>query len=107
MSYNRAWFKKDRYGLTIGGGKINNPGRYLVLLPPINGETAPSAAINSPYFSGNPSDPYKAWDSSITFDYMPGNAYVSRSTTIAMPACRIGRGAEELRLRVCEVCPNE
>ena len=71
MLYNRAWFKKDRYGLTIGGGKINNPGRYLVLLPPINGETAPSAAINSPYFSGNPSDPYKAWDSSITFDYMP------------------------------------
>lgn len=71
MLYNRAWFKKDRYGLTIGGGKINNPGRYLVLLPPINGETAPSAAINSPYFSENPSDPYKAWDSSITFDYMP------------------------------------
>jgi hypothetical protein len=71
MLYNRAWFKKDRYGLTVGGGKINNPGRYLVLLPPINGETAPSAAISSPYFSENPSDPYKAWDSSITFDYMP------------------------------------
>jgi len=71
MLYNRAWFKKDRYGLTLGGGEINNPGRYLVLLPPINGETAPSAAINSPYFSENPSDPFKAWDSSITFDYMP------------------------------------
>src|ERR1700722_14838091 len=38
MLYNRAWFKKDTYGLTIGGGQINNPGRYLVLLPPINGE---------------------------------------------------------------------
>ncbi len=71
MLYNRAWFKKDTYGLTIGGGKINNPGRYLVLLPPINGETAPSAAINAPYFTGNPGDPFKAWDSSITFDYMP------------------------------------
>ena len=66
-----AWFKKDRYGLTIGGGQINNPGRYLVLLPPINGETAPSAAINSPYFTGNPGDPFKAWDTSATFDYMP------------------------------------
>ena len=71
MLYNRFWFKKDRYALTLGGGQINNPGRYLVLVPPINGETAESAAINSPYFPGNPSDPFKAWDSSITFDYMP------------------------------------
>ena len=71
MLYNRAWFKKDTYGLTIGGGQINNPGRYLVLLPPINGETAPSAAINAPYFTGNPGDPFKAWDVSVTYDYMP------------------------------------
>ncbi len=71
MLYDRTWFKRDLYGLTLGGGKINNPGRYLVLLPPINGETAASAAINSPYFTENPGDPFKAWDSSITFDYMP------------------------------------
>jgi hypothetical protein len=71
MLYNRAWFKKDTYGLTIGGGQINNPGRYLVLVPPINGETASSAAINAPYFTGNPGDPFKAWDTSVTFDYMP------------------------------------
>jgi hypothetical protein len=71
MLYNRFWFHRDRFGLTLGGGQINNPGRYLVLDPPINGETAPSAAINAPYFTGNPSDPFKAWDSSITFDYMP------------------------------------
>jgi hypothetical protein len=71
MLYDRTWFKKDKFALTLGGGQINNPGRYLVLVPPINGETAPSAAINSPYFTGNPSDPFKAWDSSITFDYMP------------------------------------
>ena len=71
MLYNRMWFKKDMFGLTVGGGQINNPGRYLVLLPPINGETAPSAAINAPYFTGNPGDSFKAWDSSLTFDYMP------------------------------------
>ncbi len=71
MLYNRMWFKKDTFGLTVGGGQINNPGRYLVLDPPINGETAPSAAINAPYFTGNPGDPFKAWDSSLTFDYMP------------------------------------
>jgi hypothetical protein len=71
MVYDRTWFKKDTYGLTIGGGQINNPGRYLVLLPPINGETASSAAISAPYFTGNPGDTFKAWDSSVTFDYMP------------------------------------
>jgi hypothetical protein len=71
MVYDRNWFKNDKYAITIGGGQINNPGRYLVLVPPINGETAASAALNSPYFSFNPSDPFKAWDTSLTFDYMP------------------------------------
>ena len=68
MFYNRFWFHHDRYGLTLGGGKINNPGRYLVLLPPINGATA---ASGTPYFTENPGDPFKAWDASATFDYMP------------------------------------
>jgi hypothetical protein len=71
MFYNRFWFHRDLFGLTLGGGQINNPGRYLVLLPPINGEGAISASTNSPYFTENPGDPFKAWDSSITFDYMP------------------------------------
>jgi hypothetical protein len=71
MLYNRFWFHKDLFGLTLGGGQINNPGRYLVLLPPINGESAITASTNSPYFTENPGDPYKAWDSSVTFDYMP------------------------------------
>jgi hypothetical protein len=71
MLYNRFWFHKDMFALTAGGGQINNPGRYLVLVPPINGETAGSAAINSPYFTFNPGDPFKAWDTSLTFDYMP------------------------------------
>ena len=68
MLYNRLWFHKNLYGFTLGGGKINNPGRYLVLLPPINGATA---ASGTPYFTQNPGDPYKAWDASATFDYMP------------------------------------
>ena len=68
MLYNRLWFDKDKFGLTVGGGKINNPGRYLVLLPPINGATA---ASGTPYFTENPGDPFKAWDASGTFDYMP------------------------------------
>ena len=68
MLYNRFWFDHDRYGLTLGGGKINNPGRYLVLLPPINGATA---ASGTPYFTENPGDQFKAWDASGTFDWMP------------------------------------
>jgi hypothetical protein len=68
MAYNRLWFHQDKFALTIGGGKINNPGRYLVLLPPINGATA---ASGTPYFTENPGDPYKAWDVSGTFDWMP------------------------------------
>jgi len=68
MLYNRFWFDNDKYGLTLGGGQINNPGRYLVLLPPINGATA---ASGTPYFTENPGDPYKAWDVSGTFDWMP------------------------------------
>ena len=68
MIYNRFWFHKDLYAMTLGGGAINNPGRYLVLLPPINGATA---ASGTSYFTENPGQPFKAWDSTATFDYMP------------------------------------
>jgi hypothetical protein len=47
--------------------EINNPGRYLVLLPPINGATATTGT----YFTENPGDQFKAWDISGTYDYMP------------------------------------
>jgi Putative beta-barrel porin-2, OmpL-like. bbp2 len=68
MAYNRFWFHKDLFAVTLGAGEINNPGRYLVLLPPINGATA---ASGTPYFTENPGDPFKAWDTTTTFDYMP------------------------------------
>jgi len=73
MAYNRFWFYKDLFAVTLGGGAITNPGRYLVLLPPINGATA---ASGTPYFSVAPGDTYKAWDGSITFDWMP-NQFVT------------------------------
>ena len=68
MAYGRAWFDHDHYALTLGGGAIDNPGRYLVLLPPVNGATAVSGP---PYVTENPGDPYKAWDMQVTTDYMP------------------------------------
>ena len=68
MAYTRAWLDHDRFAVTVGGGAIDNPGRYLVLLPPINGATA---ASGTPYFTENPGDPFVAWDTQLTFDFMP------------------------------------
>jgi hypothetical protein len=68
MAYNRFWFKKDLFGATLGGGQMNNPGRYLTLLPPINGATA---TTGTPYFTENPGDKIHAYDATATFDYMP------------------------------------
>ncbi len=68
MAYNRVWFDHNRFGLTLGGGAISNPGRYLVLVPPINGATA---STGTPYFTANKGDSFRAWDGSVTFDYMP------------------------------------
>ena len=47
---------------------MNNPGRYLTLLPPINGADAISG---SRYFTANPGDPSHMWDSSLNFQWMP------------------------------------
>jgi hypothetical protein len=68
MAYQRMWFKKDLYAITLGGGQMNNPGRYLTLLPPINGATAFSG---TPYFTENGGDRSQMHDGTITFDYMP------------------------------------
>jgi hypothetical protein len=76
MAYHRVWFDKDLLALTVGGGAIDNPGRYLVLIPPINGATAFSG---TPYFTANPGDPYKAWDTQVTFDLMPSQFITFRS----------------------------
>jgi Putative beta-barrel porin-2, OmpL-like. bbp2/Carboxypeptidase regulatory-like domain len=78
MLYNRFWFHKDLFATTIGGGVLDNPGRYLTLLPPINGATAVSG---SPYFVEAPGLPYKAWDGTITFDYMPSQFITFRFET--------------------------
>jgi Putative beta-barrel porin-2, OmpL-like. bbp2 len=68
MLYNRSWFNEDKLAVTLGGGAMNNPGRYLVLVPPINGATA---FTGTPYFTANPGDPFKAWDATATLDLMP------------------------------------
>jgi hypothetical protein len=37
MTYHRMWFHKDLFAVTLGGGQMNGPGRYLTLPPPIHG----------------------------------------------------------------------
>jgi hypothetical protein len=68
MFYDRTWFHNDLYAVTLGGGFMNNPGRYLALTPPINGATA---ASGSPYFTQQPGQKLYQWDSQLNFQYMP------------------------------------
>ncbi len=68
MLYDRMWFHRDLFGLTLGGGEMSNWGRYLTLLPPIDGATA---LTGSPYFTENPGQRAHMWDSTINLQYMP------------------------------------
>jgi hypothetical protein len=68
MFYDRMWFHKDLFGLTLGGGDMSNYGRYLTLLPPIDGAWA---ASGTPYFTENPGQKAHMWDSTVTLQYMP------------------------------------
>ena len=88
MAYNRFWFSRDTLALTVGGGFMSNPGRYLVLLPPTqtplrSGPTAGASATNNPgcagCFTENKGDHFNGWDCSITFDYMPDRFYTLRA----------------------------
>ena len=70
MAYNRVWWDNNKYAVTVGGGFMNNPGRYLALLPPVNGATAQTG---TPYFSEQPGLKLFQWDSQLNFQYMPND----------------------------------
>jgi hypothetical protein len=78
MAYLRAWFDKDLFAVTLGGGLMNNPGRYLTLLPPIDGATA---ITGTPYYTENPGDRAQMHDGTVTFDYMPAQFITFRLET--------------------------
>lgn len=76
MIYHRLWLANDHIGWTVGGGVINNPGRYLVLYP--TGDANPIPAINTGAvgthpFTANPGDQFKGYDFSTTVDLMPND----------------------------------
>ncbi len=78
MAYHRLWLgKKQHWAWTIGGGYINNPGRYLALLP-----------TGSGVLTQNPGDAFEGWDASTTIQWMAnervtwGLEYVTRHTSV-------------------------
>ncbi|MFT3885109.1 MAG: outer membrane beta-barrel protein [Flavobacteriales bacterium] len=59
MAYHRLWFAKGHMAWTVGGGFMQNPGRYLVLYPTGQASPLPSAVtgVTGAYpFSANPGD---------------------------------------------------
>lgn len=78
MVYNRIWFgKKQQFATTMGGGYVNNPGRYLALLPTGNA-----------VLTQNPGDKFEGWDASAGIQFMPneyltfGTEFVTRHTNV-------------------------
>jgi len=82
MIYNRVWFAHNKWAWCIGGGVMNNPGRYLVLAP-----TGDASPLPNPYnptqnggtsgthpFTQNPGDQFSGWDASTNISWMPNQS---------------------------------
>lgn len=83
MFYNRIWFAQNTCAITLGGGVMTNPGRYLVLYP--TGQASPLPNPNNLTqtegafpFSANPGDKFSGWDCSANFDFMPNQSITLR-----------------------------
>jgi len=83
MVYNRVWFSKNHFAWTMGGGYMQNPGRYLVLAP--SGDASPFPSSNNPTqtegthpFSLNPGDQFYGFDCSTNLDWMPNQHILFR-----------------------------
>jgi hypothetical protein len=74
MMYDRTWFDHDHWAFTFGGGFMDNPGRYLALIPSIDGDSAQNYS-NDPAanaaFTESPGLPWTCWDYDFGFQYMP------------------------------------
>ncbi|MES2515425.1 MAG: outer membrane beta-barrel protein [Bacteroidota bacterium] len=93
MFYNRVWFAKNHFAWTIGGGYMQNPGRYLVLYPtgqasPLPNPTNPMQTAGAYPYSANPGDPFSGFDYSTNMDWMPNQhicfrlEYVHREASV-------------------------
>ncbi len=101
MFYNRVWFAKNHLAWTIGGGYMQNPGRYLVLYP--TGQASPLPSSNNPTqtagaypYSANTGDQFSGFDYSTNIDWMPNQhicfrlEYVHREASVPYFAGRGG-----------------
>ena len=78
MAYNRVWIHES-LAFTIGGGMMNNPGRYLVLAPtgvaspfqPLSIQGLGYSQPGQQAFSLNPGTTFNAFDYEAGFQYMP------------------------------------
>lgn len=93
MFYNRIWFFKNHFAWTLGGGYMNNPGRYLVLYPtgqasPLPNPSNPTQTAGAYPYSANPGDPFSGFDYSTNIDWMPNQhicfrvEYVHRESSV-------------------------
>lgn len=93
MLYNRIWFYKNKFAVTIGGGYMKNPGRYLVLAPA--GQSSPFPNPSNPTqteglypFTANPGDQFEGFDCSSNFEWAPNThiafriEYVHRQSSV-------------------------
>ena len=83
MFYNRIWFHKNKFAITMGGGFMQNPGRSLVLAPtgdasPFPNPANPTQTSGTHPFSANPGDQFQGWDCSANFDWMPSTHILFR-----------------------------
>jgi hypothetical protein len=101
MFYNRVWFAKNHFAWTVGGGYMNNPGRYLVLYPtgqasPLPNPTNPTSTAGTYPYSASPGDKFEGFDYSTNLDWMPNQhltvrlEYVHRQSSVPYFAGRGG-----------------
>jgi hypothetical protein len=79
MVYNRVWFCHKKLAWCIGGGWVDNPGRYLVLAPtgdasPLPNPYNPTQTSGTHPFTENPGDQFKGWDCSTGISWMPNQS---------------------------------
>jgi hypothetical protein len=82
MTYQRAWFG-DQFAVTVGGGWMTNPSRYLILTPTGNAQPLPQPESTAQIAYVPPTSPYDTafgskitmWDYEAGFQYMPSDYF--------------------------------
>ncbi len=87
MFYNRMWFAQNKVAWTVGGGYMQNPGRYLVLYPtgqasPLPNPSNPTQTAGAFPFSANIGDQFDGWDVSTNIDFMPTDNLTLRAELV-------------------------